>query len=41
MISREEVAQHDHPDDFWAVLMGRVYNLTPFLAFHPGGTTAC
>lgn len=33
----EEIAQHDSELDAWAVIDGRVYNLTPFIPMHPGG----
>jgi cytochrome b involved in lipid metabolism len=33
----EEVALHRAEKDCWIVLEGRVYNLTPFLSFHPAG----
>ncbi len=36
-MSREELAQHASPEDAWGALHGRVYNLTPYLRFHPGG----
>mmetsp|Transcript_23960 Transcript_23960/g.95078 ORF Transcript_23960/g.95078 Transcript_23960/m.95078 type:complete len:207 (-) Transcript_23960:23-643(-) len=36
-ISREELAQHASEYDVWTVLDGRVYNLTPYLHYHPGG----
>lgn len=36
-MSLEEVAQHATEDDAWTVLRGRVYNMTPYLRFHPGG----
>ncbi|KAG6900835.1 hypothetical protein C0993_000154 [Termitomyces sp. T159_Od127] len=29
--------QHNKRDDAWAAFYGRVYNITPYLAFHPGG----
>ena len=32
-----EVRDHNTMEDFWTVLDGRVYNLTPYLPFHPGG----
>ncbi len=32
-----EVALHCTADDAWVVLRGRVYNMTPYLRFHPGG----
>ncbi|KAG2500659.1 hypothetical protein HYH03_001425 [Edaphochlamys debaryana] len=36
-ISLAEVAQHKTADDAWMVLRGKVYNVTPYLRFHPGG----
>jgi cytochrome b involved in lipid metabolism len=33
----EEVQKHNTPEDAWCVLNGRVYNITPYLDFHPGG----
>lgn len=36
-ISWEEVRQHSAPDDAWMVLSGRVYNITHYMPFHPGG----
>jgi cytochrome b involved in lipid metabolism len=33
----QEVARHKSADDAWMVLNGRVYNVTPYLNFHPGG----
>lgn len=36
-ISPEEVKQHSSVDDAWLVLHGKVYNITPYLRFHPGG----
>jgi cytochrome b involved in lipid metabolism len=36
-ISPEEVARHCTEADAWTVLRGRVYNITPYLRFHPGG----
>ncbi|KAG6865783.1 hypothetical protein C0991_011775 [Blastosporella zonata] len=29
--------QHNKRDDAWSVFYGKVYNITPYLAFHPGG----
>jgi len=29
--------QHNRRDDAWAALNGKVYNITPYLSFHPGG----
>lgn len=36
-ITLEEVALHKSKDDAWMVLRGRVYNITPYMKFHPGG----
>ncbi|KAG0245860.1 hypothetical protein B0O80DRAFT_495853 [Mortierella sp. GBAus27b] len=32
-----DVKAHNKPDDAWTVLNGNVYNITPYLPFHPGG----
>jgi len=32
-----DVKLHNKNDDAWTVLNGKVYNMTPYLAFHPGG----
>lgn len=36
-VTPSELASHNKPDDAWIVFNGRVYNITPYLAFHPGG----
>lgn len=36
-ISKTEVAQHDSVHDAWMVLKSKVYNVTPYLHYHPGG----
>ncbi|ODV95905.1 hypothetical protein PACTADRAFT_49342 [Pachysolen tannophilus NRRL Y-2460] len=36
-ISKEEVQKHNKLDDFWIVINRKVFNLTPYLDFHPGG----
>ncbi len=33
----DQVAQHKTADDLWIIIKGNVYNMTPFLAKHPGG----
>lgn len=37
LISLEEVKQHKAGDCIWTVLKGRVYNIAPYMKFHPGG----
>ena len=36
-ISIKEVAEHSSKHDCWVILFGVVYNITPFLPYHPGG----
>ncbi|KAL8555366.1 hypothetical protein ACS0TY_003251 [Phlomoides rotata] len=36
-ISLSEVKEHQSEDSMWTVLKGRVYNITPYMKFHPGG----
>ncbi|XP_071112428.1 cytochrome b5 reductase 4-like [Haliotis cracherodii] len=36
-VSSEELAKHSRPEDSWIALRGKVYNITPYLEFHPGG----
>jgi len=36
-ISLAEVALHATEDDCWTVFRGRVFNITPYLQYHPGG----
>jgi cytochrome b involved in lipid metabolism len=33
----EELKQHKTEADAWTAIGGKVYNLTPYLKFHPGG----
>lgn len=35
--TREQVSNHNRLNDFWCILQGKVYNLTSFLEYHPGG----
>ncbi|KAK9138651.1 hypothetical protein Sjap_009245 [Stephania japonica] len=37
LISMDEVKQHKTGDSIWTVLKGRVYNIAPYMKFHPGG----
>ncbi|KAL7437399.1 hypothetical protein ACHAXH_008683 [Discostella pseudostelligera] len=36
-ISLSEVQLHNQPHDGWMILRNKVYNITPYLAYHPGG----
>ncbi|KAJ8748834.1 hypothetical protein K2173_011394 [Erythroxylum novogranatense] len=36
-ISMSEVKEHTEEGSMWTVLKGRVYNLSPYMKFHPGG----
>lgn len=38
-ITREELARHKKKDDCWSAFGGKVYNITPYLKFHPGGVS--
>ncbi|KNA16487.1 hypothetical protein SOVF_088840 [Spinacia oleracea] len=37
LISMSEVKQHQTEGSMWTVLQGRVYNISPYMKFHPGG----
>ncbi|KAG2668702.1 hypothetical protein I3760_14G003900 [Carya illinoinensis] len=37
LISMNEVRQHREEGSMWTVLKGRVYNISPYMRFHPGG----
>jgi cytochrome b involved in lipid metabolism len=37
----EEVKLHKAEDDSWTVLRGKVFNITPYFNFHPGGKLIC
>ncbi|KAL0849414.1 hypothetical protein ABMA28_013708 [Loxostege sticticalis] len=37
VITLDEVALHDTPQDCWVVIYDRVYDITTFLYEHPGG----
>lgn len=36
-ITMEELSKHDKETDAWILVRGKVYNITPYLEFHPGG----
>jgi len=36
-LAKEEIALHNKKDDLWMVIQGRVYDVTPYAPFHPGG----
>ena len=36
-ISREELKQHRSEFDCWTAFQGKVYNVTQYLPYHPGG----
>uniref|UniRef100_A0A5B7BGC7 Cytochrome b5 heme-binding domain-containing protein n=1 Tax=Davidia involucrata TaxID=16924 RepID=A0A5B7BGC7_DAVIN len=37
LISLSEVKEHQTEGSMWTVLKGRVYNISPYMKFHPGG----
>ncbi|XP_035894282.1 cytochrome b5 reductase 4 isoform X3 [Anopheles stephensi] len=37
-VSHAELAKHDRPDDAWMAIRGKVYNVTRYMNFHPGGS---
>eukprot|EP00746_Dinoflagellata_sp_MGD_P011530 gnl/MRDRNA2_/MRDRNA2_124233_c0_seq1.p1 gnl/MRDRNA2_/MRDRNA2_124233_c0~~gnl/MRDRNA2_/MRDRNA2_124233_c0_seq1.p1 ORF type:complete len:287 (-),score=45.44 gnl/MRDRNA2_/MRDRNA2_124233_c0_seq1:50-910(-) len=37
ILNAAEVAKHASPADCWIIMNGRVYDVTPYLKFHPGG----
>lgn len=37
-ITVDEVKQHNKKDDIWIVIRGKVYNVTQYLTYHPGGS---
>eukprot|EP01064_Diplonema_japonicum_P018043 TRINITY_DN2669_c3_g1_i1.p1 TRINITY_DN2669_c3_g1~~TRINITY_DN2669_c3_g1_i1.p1 ORF type:complete len:465 (+),score=73.59 TRINITY_DN2669_c3_g1_i1:64-1458(+) len=36
-ISQGEIRMHNRPDDMWMVINGKVYDITLFAKYHPGG----
>ncbi|KAH9816600.1 cytochrome b5-like heme/steroid binding domain-containing protein [Melampsora americana] len=37
-ISRDELSKHNQKEDAWSSFHGKVYNITPYLNYHPGGS---
>lgn len=37
-ITMAEVRNHNKPYDGWMILRGKVYNISPYMAYHPGGS---
>ncbi len=33
----EEIGKHKTPDDLWLIIDNKVYNLSKFFKYHPGG----
>lgn len=36
-VSYEELAKHNKKDDAWLAIRGKVFNVTQYMDFHPGG----
>lgn len=36
-VSHQELAKHNKQDDAWMAIRGKVYNVTRYMDFHPGG----
>lgn len=36
-VTRQELAKHNKRDDAWLAIRGKVYNVTEYFPFHPGG----
>ncbi|XP_039603800.1 cytochrome b5 reductase 4 isoform X1 [Polypterus senegalus] len=36
-VTEEELARHNKNDDCWICIRGLVYNVTPYMEYHPGG----
>ena len=36
-VTPSQLKLHNKRDDAWSSFNGKVYNITPYLSFHPGG----
>ena len=36
-VTVKELAEHNTPDDCWVAIQGRVYDVTDYIPYHPGG----
>ncbi|ANZ75696.1 BA75_03138T0 [Komagataella pastoris] len=36
-VTKEELKRHNSKDDCWMALNRKVYNISPYIEFHPGG----
>lgn len=36
-VTKRELAKHNKINDAWTAIRGRVYNITEYFSFHPGG----
>ncbi|XP_074661072.1 cytochrome b5 reductase 4-like isoform X2 [Tubulanus polymorphus] len=36
-VTSDELSKHNHRTDAWTCINGYVYNITPYMEFHPGG----
>ena len=36
-LTLKDIKNHNTKEDCWTAIMGRVYDITPYLNFHPGG----
>jgi cytochrome b involved in lipid metabolism len=36
-VTPSQLKLHNTPEDAWSSFEGKVYNITPYLTFHPGG----